>query len=74
MGLPKVGLVRCLLAFNLGVEAGQLAIALALLPLAMSLARWKHGPKVVVAVSIILAGIGLFWFLERALGLSLLSA
>ena len=70
MGLPKAGLVRCLLSFNLGVEAGQLAIALALLPLAMLLTRWKHGPKVTIAVTIILAGFGLFWLLERVSGLT----
>jgi hydrogenase/urease accessory protein HupE len=70
MGLPKVGLVRCLLSFNLGVEAGQLAIALVLLPLALVLARWKHGRKATIAVSIALACFGLAWFIERACGLS----
>jgi hydrogenase/urease accessory protein HupE len=74
LGLPKVGLIRCLLSFNLGVEAGQLAIALALLPLAMLLARWKHGRKVTIAVSIILACFGLVWFVERACGLTFLSS
>jgi len=70
MGLPKVGLVRCLLSFNLGVEAGQLAIALTLLPLALLLARWKHGRKVAIAISIALACFGLAWLIERACGLS----
>lgn len=69
LGLPKAGLIRCLLAFNLGVEVGQLAIATALLPLALALNRWKHGRKVVVAISVLLALFGLAWFVERALGL-----
>ncbi|HEX5105420.1 MAG TPA: HupE/UreJ family protein [Pirellulaceae bacterium] len=69
MGLPTHGLIRCLLAFNVGVEVGQLAIATALLPLAMVLARWRHGRKVVVAISLLLAIFGTAWFIDRALGL-----
>jgi hypothetical protein len=57
------------LAFNVGVEVGQLAIATVLLPFALLLARWKHGRKVVIAISILLALFGLAWFIERALGL-----
>jgi hypothetical protein len=72
MGLPQVGLIRCLLSFNLGVEAGQLAIAAALLPLATLLARWRHGRKAAMALSIVLACFGAAWFLERAFGLSFL--
>jgi hypothetical protein len=72
MGLPTIGLVRCLLAFNVGVEVGQLAIATALLPLAMFLARWKHGRKVVVAISILLALFGTAWFIDRVFALELM--
>jgi hypothetical protein len=66
LGLPTTGLVRCLLAFNVGVEVGQLAIALALLPLALLLARWKHGRLAVVVISVLLALFGLAWFVDRA--------
>jgi hydrogenase/urease accessory protein HupE len=68
-GLPTEGLVRCLLSFNVGVECGQLLIALALLPLAMSLGHWKHGRIVVVILSIGLALFGLAWLIDRALAL-----
>jgi hydrogenase/urease accessory protein HupE len=72
MGLPSTGLVRCLLSFNVGVECGQLVIATLLLPLALGLARWKHGRKAVVAISVALACFGTAWFIERAFGLGLM--
>jgi hydrogenase/urease accessory protein HupE len=65
-GLPTEGLIRCLLSFNVGVEVGQLLIALALLPLAVALSRWKHGRIVVVVVSVALALFGLAWLIDRA--------
>jgi hydrogenase/urease accessory protein HupE len=65
MSLPTTGLVRCLLSFNLGVELGQLAIVLALLPLALWLGKWRNGRKVIVAVSLLLALFGAAWFVER---------
>ncbi|MBI5774934.1 MAG: HupE/UreJ family protein [Verrucomicrobia bacterium] len=68
-GLPTTGLVRCLLSFNVGVELGQLAIVLALLPLALWLGKWRHGRKVVVALSLVLALFGAAWFVERAFAL-----
>jgi hypothetical protein len=70
MGLPTRGLVRCLLSFNLGVEIGQLAIVLLILPAALWLARWKHGPKTIVGISILLALFGLAWFVDRAFALA----
>jgi hydrogenase/urease accessory protein HupE len=66
-GLPTAGLVRCLLSFNVGVECGQLLIALALLPFAWALDRGKHGRIVVVILSIGLALFGLAWLIDRAL-------
>ena len=55
MGLPQSGLVRCLLSFNVGVECGQLIIAVCLLPLSMLLARWKYGREAIIAISLCLA-------------------
>jgi hydrogenase/urease accessory protein HupE len=72
MGLPAVGLVRCLLSFNLGVEFGQLVIASALLPLAYALNHWKHGRKVAVGISLLLALFGTAWFIDRAFALELM--
>jgi hypothetical protein len=39
IGLPARGLVLSLLAFNLGVEVGQLAVVSLVLPLVLGLAR-----------------------------------
>ncbi|HEY2411095.1 MAG TPA: HupE/UreJ family protein [Pirellulaceae bacterium] len=69
MGLPTEGLIRCLLSFNLGVEFGQLVIAICLLPLAYTLNHWKHGHKVAMGISILLALFGAAWFIDRALDL-----
>lgn len=72
MGLPKVGLIRCLLSFNLGVEFGQLVIATCLLPLAYALNHWKYGRIVAMGISILLAIFGTAWFIDRAFGLELM--
>jgi hypothetical protein len=74
MGLPTVGLIRCLLSFNLGVEAGQLAIALCLLPLAYALNHWRHGRKLALAISLLLACFGTAWFIDRAFNLELMQS
>ena len=69
LGLPRDATVRCLLSFNVGVELGQLAIVLAVLPLVLLLNKWRYAPQVKAAVS---GGVGLFglgWFAERAFGL-----
>jgi hypothetical protein len=72
LGLPTVGLLRSLLAFNVGVEVGQIAIALGLLPLAILLAHWRHGAKVAMVISGLLALFGTGWLLDRALNLELM--
>jgi hypothetical protein len=69
MGLPTVGLIRCLLSFNLGVEFGQLVIAICLLPLAYLLNHWAHGHKIAMAISIFLALFGTGWFIDRVFNL-----
>jgi hydrogenase/urease accessory protein HupE len=69
LGLPTQGLVRCLLSFNVGVEAGQLAIVLLLFPLAALIARWRYGRQAQLVISAAIALCGLGWFLQRAFGL-----
>ncbi len=64
--LPPDQKAKCLLVFNLGVEAGQLAIVLVLLPVSLALAKWKHGPGAKIAISIVVALLGLAWFLDRS--------
>ena len=70
--LPVQAKAKCLLVFNLGVEVGQLAVVLALLPLSIALAKWRHGPRTKIAISIVVALLGLAWFLDRVFGLGLM--
>lgn len=65
MELERRGLVASLLSFNLGVEIGQVAIVALLWPLLGRLDRTRHRDRVVRLVSAIIAGFGVFWFVER---------
>jgi hypothetical protein len=68
MGLPKGARLISLVAFNLGVETGQLAVVLAVMPLAYLLratAFYRRG--VMPWGSSAVAGLALVWFLQRAL-------
>ena len=67
--LPAQAKAKCLLVFNLGVEAGQLAVVLALLPLSLALTKWRHGLRVKIAISVVVALLGLAWFLDRVFSL-----
>tara|TARA_B100001778_G_scaffold152437_1_gene125075 strand:+ start:1565 stop:2311 length:747 start_codon:yes stop_codon:yes gene_type:complete len=65
-GLPKDNFISMLLAFNLGVEFGQLAvlvIAFVLIKLIMK-KNW-YSNEIKIPASLIIAAIGLFWFIER---------
>jgi len=72
IGLPTDRLLRALVGFNLGVELGQLAIVAALAAAGSLFARRFAGtpaPRVAVDLaSAALCGLGLYWFVERALG------
>lgn len=63
-----LALVKPLVAFNLGVECGQLAVAAVFLPMLFALRRWpwfeRHGVKLVSALVVMLGG---YWLLERLL-------
>ncbi len=67
-GLAGTGMeiARPLLAFNLGVEIGQLAVAALLLPLLLLLERWpwfaRFGARVLSALVIVLAA---YWVWQR---------
>jgi len=69
MNLPPTGLVRCLLSFNLGVEAGQLAFVAAAIPCIAWLRKSKHERRIVTALCLALALFGTAWFVDRALNL-----
>jgi hypothetical protein len=64
--------VRCLLAFNVGVELGQLAFVASLLPLVAWLRRSRHAGRFTTAISLLLAAFGTAWFIERAWDLQLM--
>ena len=70
MGVSGAGLVATVLAFNLGVEVGQLAVVGVLLPLAYALRKraW-YGPVVIRSGSSVIAVIALLWLVERAFDL-----
>ena len=75
LGLPQGALLLALVGFNLGVEAGQLAIVSAFLPLAFWLRHsWFYRRVVFVGGSVLIALIAAVWLAERALDLRLLPA
>lgn len=73
LGLADGLLAQSLLAFNLGVEAGQFAIVALFLPLAWALRDtlvYRRG--LLPAASVSIALLAAAWLAERALDLSLL--
>jgi hypothetical protein len=75
LGLPQESLLLALVAFNIGVEVGQLAIVAVFLPIAYRLRTtrvYRRGVLVAGSAGIVLiAGI---WLVERAFNLRLLPA
>jgi hypothetical protein len=68
MGLPKGARLISLVAFNLGVEAGQLVVVLAVMPLAYFLrATHFYRRGIMPWGSSAIACLALFWFVQRAL-------
>jgi hydrogenase/urease accessory protein HupE len=67
MGLERSSMVSSLLSFNIGVELGQLAIVVLLLPLLKLLRRSRAFPVLVQLASGLILAQGLWWLYERAL-------
>jgi hypothetical protein len=72
LGLPAEGLARSLLAFNLGVEIGQIAIAAVCWPLLLAISRKPWSARVRVIASSVLLAFGAAWLVERAFSLRLM--
>lgn len=75
LGLPQDTLVLSLVGFNLGVEAGQLAIVIAFLPVIFWLrntAFYRRG--MLVGGSLLIMLLALVWLAERVFDLKLISA
>jgi hypothetical protein len=74
LGLSSTSLGIALFGFNVGVELGQVAIVLALLPFAFLLRNTAFYRVVVLwAGSLLLAAIAIVWFCERAFNVSIFS-
>jgi len=74
LDLPSASLVLALAGFNLGVESGQLAFVLVVMPIALVFRDnrfYRH--TVVTFGSLAVAAIATVWLLERSLGLTLIS-
>jgi hypothetical protein len=66
LGLPRHALLLALVGFNLGVEAGQLAIASPFLPVACAMRSSRFYYSAVMKFgSVVIAVIAGLWFLER---------
>ena len=73
LGLPQGALAVALLGFNLGVEAGQLAIVSAFLLLAYPLRRSAfYRRAVLLGGSLLIAVVAAAWLVERAFNVKLL--
>jgi len=70
LGLPTRGLVSSLLAFNVGVELGQLGILAILFPLALWVAKQPFRRPVIVGLSSMILLFGIGWFIERTFAFS----
>jgi len=74
LGLPQDALLAALVAFNLGVELGQLAIVAVFLPLAFALRHTRLYRRVVLqAGSWVIVALAAVWFVERAFSVRILS-
>jgi hypothetical protein len=72
LGLPQSALLVALLGFNVGVEAGQLAIVAAFLPIAYALRRgWLYRRVIFLGGSAAIALIAAIWMVERVFDLRL---
>ena len=73
LGLPQDTLLIALVGFNLGVEAGQLVIVAAFLPLAYSMRRTVfYRRMILIGGSAAIALVAAAWMAERGLDLKLL--
>ena len=74
LGLPRHALLPALVGFNLGVEAGQLLIVAAFLPLAYGLRHtWLYRRLLFTGGSATIACVAALWMLERLLDIKVLA-
>jgi hypothetical protein len=69
MGLPQGARLVSLVSFNLGVEAGQLAVVIAIMPFAYLLRGTRlYRGALMPWGSAAIAGLALVWLIQRAAG------
>ncbi len=68
MHLPREGVVASLLAFNLGVEAGQLVVVLLAYPAVLFIQRSPQRRLLLGLASGVILILALWWFVQRAFG------
>lgn len=72
LGLPQESLLVALVGFNLGVEAGQLAVVALFLPLAYAVRdTWVYRRIILVGGSAAIALVAALWMIERVFDLEL---
>ncbi len=64
--LPQQGLALALFSFNFGVEVGQVVIVMLCYPALAFLASYPWHDRMVAALSLIIFGLGMYWFVQRA--------
>jgi hypothetical protein len=73
LGLPRSALVIALVGFNVGVEAGQLIIVAAFVPVAFMLRRtWAYPRLVLTSGSLVIAIVAAMWMAERMFNFKIL--
>lgn len=72
LGLPQDNLLLTLLAFNIGVEAGQLAVVAIALPVIAYAARLTISRAAMPAANCAITALALMWLSDRALGTALM--
>ena len=64
-GLPKENFISLLLAFNIGVEFGQLSVLLmAFIIVRLIFIKTKYKNQLKIPASILIGLVGLYWFIE----------
>ena len=62
-----VDLLKVVLAFNIGVELGQIAIVAVCFPILFALRHWRgYIPVILITGSVMVGVVALYWFIQRA--------
>lgn len=65
LNLPLAQWVTAVLAFNVGVEVGQLAVVAIVLPIVFAMARSAWHRRLVQCTSVLVLGLAVVWFVDR---------